>query len=197
MRLKNTFFLVGVVFLVSGLIFTHGGPIPPQTQGSYNLVQDSNFARFGQYGGPWGKGQYGEKGIWWNSYHANSTAKTIYLKNDDTLFRSYGVRTALYISNRSPAAPHVYGTTVQKIITRPGRYTLTVWASARNLSNGAIYFVVDKPWNVRPVTLRGGNYGWTQFRGSFTTNTGEIQLRIISANTGEAWLTGISITPGG
>jgi hypothetical protein len=195
MRFNNKKFYVGIgiILFVSGLIFTYAGSVSPQY--STNLVQDSNFERFGQNSGPWGRGQYGEKGIWWNSYHANTTARTIYLQANDMLFTRYGIRTALYITNRSPAAPHVYGTTVQKIMTRPGRYNITLWASARNLSNGGLYIVVDKPWRVRPITLRGGNYGWTQYTGSFTTDTGEIQLRIISANIGEAWLSGVTVTP--
>jgi hypothetical protein len=183
----------GTTMYSSSLNFPPADSVPHQSL--TNLVQDSNFERFGQFGGPWGKGQYGEKGIWWNSYYARSTARTIVLRTTDTLYTSYGIRTALYITNHSPVAPHVYGTTVQQIFARPGKYTISIWAAAKNLSNGAIYIVVDRPWRVRPINLPGGSYGWRKFTGSFITNTGEIQLRIISANTGEACLTGISVTP--
>lgn len=197
------FFLAGVVCLAFTVIF--GGtalssgldaappePVPIESQ---NLVRDNCFANFGYPSGPWGKGQYGEKGIWWNSNNADCTFGRYGLKDFDTLYKRFGITHALCINNRSPAAPHVYGTTVQQIRARPGRYRITLWAAAQNLTNGVIYVVVDRPWRVRPISLPGGNYDWRQFSGTFTTNTGEIQLRIISAGTGAACISAVSITP--
>jgi hypothetical protein len=191
MNAINAIISGGTMLSGSGLNFAPAGTETHESPG--NLVQDSCFKFFGRHEGPWGKGQYGEKGIWWNSNNAKSTFGRYGLYADNPLFINKGITSALCIINHSPPGPHVYGTTVQQINAFPGKYTITLWASGQDLSNGAVYIVVDRPWKVRPISLPGGTYGWRKFSGSFTT-TGQIQLRIITAGTGSACITAITIT---
>ncbi|MDX1606695.1 MAG: DUF642 domain-containing protein, partial [Candidatus Competibacterales bacterium] len=157
--------------------------------GSANLVRDPSFSGFGNPSGAWGTGvQYGQYGIWWNSRNARSTARTVDIASDV-------YRTALYINNQSVRSPHVFGTTAQRISVTPGRtYRVSLWARARNLrSNGAINIVVDPEWKVRPINLTGGTYDWQQFSGTFQAARDYVDLRIISEDIGEAWLTGMRL----
>ncbi len=190
MNVINTINFGGTTLSGSGLNFAPAGTETYKSPG--NLVQDCCFEFFGDRDGPWGKGQYGEKGIWWSSNNADVTFGKYGLFARATLYKAKGITSALCINNRSPQGPHVYGTTVQQINALPGKYTITLWAASEDLSNGAVYIVVDRPWNVRPITLPGGRYDWRKFTGSFTT-TGQIQLRIISANTGRVCISAINI----
>ena len=159
-----------------------------------NLVRDTNFANFNS-GQAWGTGLYSQNGIWWNSNNARSRYSIVNL-NQSRPPGSNAV-TALYLQNSSGSAPHVYGTTCQRInVQRGRRYTISFWATARNLaSNGTVYIVVDPQWRVRPINMKGGSFGWTKFSGSFTASSNYIDLRIIIANTGEVWITEMTMTP--
>lgn len=157
-----------------------------------NLVIDNNFVNFSS-GNAWGTGQYSKNGIWWNSRGARSRYSIVNLGNN----RPPGSKasTALYLQNSSRAAPHVYGTTCQRIDVQRGKqYTISFWLSAKNVaSDGALYIVVDPQWTIRPINIKGGSYGWTKFSGSFTASANYIDLRIIFANTGEVWMTEIEM----
>ena len=135
MNVINAIIFGGTTLSGSGLNFAPAGTESHESPG--NLVQDSCFKYFGRHEGPWGKGQYGDKGIWWNSNNAKSTFGRYGLNFDDTLYKNKGITNALCITNHSPQAPHVFGTTVQQINAFPGKYTITLWAAAQNLSNGA------------------------------------------------------------
>jgi hypothetical protein len=161
-----------------------------------NFVLDGNFADFGKPGGPWGTGAYSNYGIWWNSKNAKSNANKILLKPDNFLYKKYGIQTALYLSNKSPAAPHVFGTTAQKIKVTPNqKYTLTLWAASKDLSRtGAVNILVDPTWAKRLIYVKGGNTEWTKYSATFNTGDANyIDLRIISEDVGKVWLTGLSI----
>ncbi len=161
-----------------------------------NFVLDGNFSDFGKPGGPWGTGAYSNYGIWWNSKNAKSDANKILLKPDNFLYKKYGIQTALYISNKSPSAPHVFGTTAQKIKVTPNqKYTLSLWASSKDLSRtGAVNILVDPTWAKRLIYVKGGNTEWTKY--SVTFNAGDanfIDLRILFEDVGKVWMTGLSI----
>ena len=57
------------------------------------------------------------------------------------------------MSNKSPSAPHVFGTTAQKIKVTPNqKYTLSLWASSKDLSRtGAVNILVDSTWAKRLI----------------------------------------------
>lgn len=153
-----------------------------------NLVLDPFFINFGDSNGPWGRNVlYGEHGIWWNSRNADASAKMHMLSDGST---------ALYITNRSVSAPHVFGTTAQRIRTEPGRtYRISFLGAARNLaSDNALTITVDPKWQVRPVHMRAGSYGFTEFSGTFTAQANYIDLRIIMGHQGEVMLTNMTLT---
>lgn len=163
---------------------------PDQRVLPVNLVQDPNFANFGSYIGPWGVNVlYGENGIWWNSKFANTQAYTVSLSGGE-------IHTALYIVNKSKKSPHVYGTTAQRIRgLKPGKtYRIILWGAARGLqSNGGINIAIDPGWHTRPIHFPAGSYGWTLFSNTFVAPNTYIDLRIISEDIGEAWITGVII----
>lgn len=148
--------------------------------GSASLARDGDFSSFGRAGSPWAK--------WWISRNAKVLAKHVALKKG-------GQRNALYVSNRSRRAPHVYGTTYQRIAVQKGRtYRITLIAAARNLnSNGGANVTVDPQWRIRPIHLKKGTYSWTRYSGTFRSEWSHIDLRIISEDIGEVWITGIEV----
>lgn len=169
-----------------------GGP----PSAGINFVRQGNFSNFGQQGGPWGTGQYSQRGIWWNSRGAKSRAGTITLDSNDTLYKK-GFRTALCIINESPRSPHVYGTTSQRTKVRPNQtYKISVWVKAKNVhSDCAVAFTVDPQWAVRPICVGKGTYDWTQLTGTFKTGYLDyIDLHIISQDIGTVLLTGLTLT---
>lgn len=161
-----------------------------------NFVLDGNFADFGKPGGPWGTGAYSNYGIWWNSKNAKSKAKKILLKPENFLYMKYGIQTALYMSNTSPTAPHVFGTTAQKIKVTPNqKYTLNLWALSKNLKRtGAVNILVDPTWAKRLIYIKGGNTKWTQYSATFNAGDANyLDLRILFEDVGQVWMTGLSI----
>jgi len=165
---------------------------------AYNLVQSGNFSGFGSQSGPWGKGQYSQNGIWWNSGQAKSSAQTVNLRSDDTLSLQYGIQTALLITNQSPRGPHAYGTTVQRIQAKSGQtYKITIWAASENTPNdSAVSIAVEPTWGKRPIVIKGGSYGWTKYEGKFQADaSGVIELRILTEDVCKIWLTGFALAP--
>lgn len=149
-----------------------------------NLVRDPHFSNF-LSGGAWGRGVlYDEHGIWWNSRNARSSARTVTLQGGN-------IPTALHIRNQSAIAPHVFGTTAQRISVIPGRtYEIGFfWKATQLASNGAITITVDPKWEVRPINMPAGSYDWRRFTGTFTATQNYIDLRIISQDRGEVYIT--------
>ena len=141
-----------------------------------NLVADPFFRTFQPHGlrdpetatGRWGTGLYSRKGLAWVSGRAQCTMTPVAAGGDSEWQLSpERTRTALRISNSTPAAPHVYGTTSQRVrIDDPqGFYWVSLWAQAGDLSPGAVFVTVDAAWGVRPVVLTPGTYGWRRFTG--------------------------------
>lgn len=169
-----------------------------RTLQSDNLVQDGTFSTFGSLSGPWGQGEWGEYGIWWNSGSAASTAEIVSLTADDYMYMQYGITTALLITNPSPRGGNVFGTTVQRIQATPYQtYAISLWAASRDTpNNNAVSIAVETEWAERPIVLQGGSYGWTRYEGTFRTDeSGIIQLRILTEDICTVWLTGILISP--
>jgi hypothetical protein len=165
---------------------------------SFNLIQSGNFSDFGSQNSAWGKGQYSQHGIWWNSGKAQSSAQTVTLRSDDKLYMQQGIQTALLITNKSPRGPHVFGTTVQQIKGQPGQtYRITIWAASENTpNNNAVSIAVEPTWGQRPINIKGGTYSWTRYEGKFTADaSGVIQLRILTEDVCKIWLTGFDLAP--
>ena len=138
-----------------------------------------------EYGldGPWGHGQYGENGIWWNSRNCRSSATV-----DTAIF--HGGLASLHLLNSSARAPNLYGTTVQAIRIEANRlYRISVWAKADHLaSNGGVSLIVDKSWNLRPIALPAGSYDWRRFEGTFQLPSTTADIRILMEDQGQVWL---------
>ncbi|EKD38456.1 MAG: hypothetical protein ACD_75C00729G0001, partial [uncultured bacterium] len=114
-------------------------------QNDYNLLRNGDF----EAGlGFWGKGQYGDKGVWWNSGNCRSNVFAQKGSGRDG-------NAALYISNPTPRGPNVFGTTVQQLAIQPGKeYYITLFAKGKGLaSGGAINISVDPAWKIRPIHL--------------------------------------------
>ena len=161
--------------------------------GGRNHVRDPHFTQF-LSGTIWDNGQYSRFGFWWNSGNANSQATVVNLGENRPPNSS--ASTALYLVNNSGRSPHVFGSTSQRINVRKGaRYTVSFWAAARNLaSRGAVNIAVDLQWNIRPVSMDAGSYGWTFFSGTFTAPENFVDLRIIFEDRGEVWITEMTLT---
>jgi hypothetical protein len=159
---------------------------PPQSR---NLAGNGGFES--RLAAPWGSGLYSNgRSIWWTSGGCNCTAEA------DEAVRKSG-NFSLRITNRSPRGPHVYGTTAQRIPVTPKRsYRVTLWAKASGLaSNGAVSFVVDDVWKVRPIELPGGSYSWRKFTGTFSLPVDYTDLRVVSQDRGLVWIDDIQVVP--
>jgi hypothetical protein len=161
--------------------------------GGRNYARDPHFAQFTS-GNAWGTGLYSNFGIWWNSRNADSRATVVNLGGNRPPNSS--ASTALYLVNNSGRTPHVFGSTSQRITVRKGaRYTVSFWGAARNLaSRGAVNIAVDPQWNIRPISMDAGSYGWTFFSGTFTAPDNYVDLRIIFEDRGEVWITEMTLT---
>ncbi|OGR17322.1 MAG: hypothetical protein A2X81_08480 [Desulfobacterales bacterium GWB2_56_26] len=159
---------------------------PPKKKTDYNLLRNGDFEAGLRL---WGKGQYGDKGVWWNSGNCRSNALAQKGSGRDG-------NAALYISNPTPRGPHAFGTTVQQIIIQPGKeYRITLYAKGKGLaSGGAINISVDPAWTIRPIHLPAGSFDWRKFEGTFKLPSSTAEFRIISEDVGEAWIDDIRIT---
>lgn len=154
-----------------------------------NLVEDANFENFGFNQSRWNQGN----NSWGNSGYNRSTAQKVDLPMSSR--PRPDIHTALMIQNYSGRGPHVYGTTHQKIRVNRGRtYKISLWAAAENLaSNSGVLLSVDSQWRIRPIRLRAGTYGWTEYTGSFTATEDFVYLRIIAEDQGKVYLSGITL----
>lgn len=143
---------------------------------------------------PWGTGHYESGnfsfGIWWNSSTCRSFAKM-----DGAV--THAGRASLRITNLTPAGGHLFGTTAQRIrAVKPNTlYEISVWARADSLAqNGAVMFVVDPAWHVRPLSLPAGTWDWKRFRAQFDSgDLSFMDLRILSQAPGTVWLDDLAL----
>lgn len=140
---------------------------------------------------PWGTGLYSDgKKLWWNSLDCQSAAEA------DEIVKKEGVA-SLHILNLSPRSPHVYGTVAERILIKKNQpYRITLWARGFKLaSRGAINISVDDVWKVRPIAFPQGTFSWVKLDGVFRLNDDHADIRIISEDSGEAWIDDIQVVP--
>lgn len=167
--------------------------------GDFQSFQRPNVASPETASGNWGTGEYSRFGVSWASRNAKVRFEPVSLRNQ---VHPPGSETALRIDNQSAAAPHVFGTTAQRISLAEGtgRYRLSLWARGHDLkSAGALTVTVDRAWKVRPIVLAAGTYPWKYHTGVFdakdvdTATKGYLDLRFISQDTGTAEITGVTL----
>ncbi|BFM38885.1 hypothetical protein OLK001_08110 [Synechocystis sp. LKSZ1] len=168
-------------------------PRPALVADPHNLLQNGGFEQGLIL--PWGTGHYERQegpfafGTWWNSLNARA-----FMKRDRAQFHSG--QSSLRVTNYSPSAPHVFTTLSQRIsgLEPNGLYEISYYAKADNLSGGAVGFAIDAAWTKRLPPLPPGSYDWQPFK--TTINIGHndyIDFRILSVNTGTAWLDDIVV----
>ncbi len=153
-----------------------------------NLIKQPNFSGFNNPG-PW---------IKWSSSRANqSFAKTVTLNKGK-------IKTALYIKNLSGRGTHTFGKTSQLIRVKKGqRYQISFYGFTKGSgsSYGGIVITIapfafsSLKWEKSPVRMNTKTKGWEKFEGIFIAPTSFIELRIISEDRGEAWITAMSLIP--
>jgi CHAT domain-containing protein len=167
--------------------FAPGAPSPQGPE----LVVGGDFEQGLQP--PWGTGHYESGnfnfGIWWNSKTCESYAKT------DSDVKHQG-QSSLRVTSLTPTGAHLFGTTSQRVrAIKPNTlYEISVWAKADDLKPGAVQFVMDAGWHVRPLALPGGTHEWREFKAQF--NSGDlnfVDVRILILNTGTVWLDQLSL----
>jgi CHAT domain-containing protein/tetratricopeptide (TPR) repeat protein len=169
------------------------GPAPRAVEP--NLLQNGGFEAGLVF--PWGTGQYERAagptrfGVWWASGGARGYVKV------DTEHRAAG-RRSIRLTNFSPAAPHVFLTTAQRIsgLTPNAVYRVSLAAKAQDLRPGAVMFTIDAAWVKRLLPLAPGTYDWRRYSG--TVNIGHndyIDFRVLHLDTGTAWLDDIVVEP--
>ena len=166
----------------------------PRAAGA-NLLRDGGFEEGLVF--PWGTGNYEGSagptrfGVWWRSGGARGYMKL------DTEFRRSG-RQSLRMTNLSPAAPHVFTTTSQRIsgLTPNTVYRVSFYARARDLAPGAVMFTIDAAWGKRLLPLAPGTYDWRPYSGTINIGHNDyIDFRILHLSTGTAWLDDLAVEP--
>ena len=136
----------------------------------------------------WGTGSYSQgRAIWWNFGKCNSTA----VATDKV---KHSGQRSLHITNKTPMADNVYGTTQQQFpTTANSRYRISLWARAKDLSPNSLQISLDREALIRPITLPPGTYEWKQFSEEFDWDETSIDLRIMSKDVGQVWLDDLRI----
>jgi hypothetical protein len=209
--------ITALLIWTAAVLTSVSGNTTAQTNGApraaaANLVADPFFRTFQPHGlrdpetatGRWGTGLYSRKGLAWVSGRAQCSMMQVAAGGDgEWQLSPQRTRTALRISNSTPAAPHVYGTTSQRVrIDDPqGLFWISLWAQAGDLSPGAVFVSVDAAWRVRPVVLSPGTYGWRRFSGLIdarqvdTAPDGYLDVRLVSQDRGIVDITGVELQP--
>lgn len=160
-----------------------------------NLIVDGSFED--GLVPPWGGGHYEREkgefrfGIWWNSANAQAFMKI------DSDVRFSGKR-SLRLTNLSPAKPHVFSTTSQRITgLHPNTiYRITMRIKAEQIRSSAISLAIDAGWEKRLPSFPAGTYDWRLY--SAVINIGHndyIDLRFIHQDTGTVWIDDVVVTP--
>jgi CHAT domain-containing protein len=167
-------------------------PAPAARPAGGNLLVNGGFEDGLAY--PWGTGHYeslqgkSRFGVWWNSMNARA-----FMKIDTD--QSHSGRKSLRITNYSPAQPHVFTTTSQRLAgLKPNTvYRLSLYAKADNLKRG-ILVITDAAWGKRLLLVPPGTYDWKLCTGSVNIGHNDyIDLRLVSEDTGTAWLDDLAV----
>jgi hypothetical protein len=153
-----------------------------------NLATNGGFES-GSLSAPWGTGIYEPRspGVFWGSADAEAAVLSDVVRSG-----SYALR----IINRSAAAPNVYRTLSQKVNVQGGTpHCLTFWERTQGGTSGMLTFRLNDSWS-SAIGIGAGSASWAQRAFSFTTEDGNIDLRIVSENTGTVWVDDIVLTAG-
>lgn len=154
-----------------------------------NLAVNGGFES-GGLGAPWGTGIYEPRpqGVFWGVADAEAAVVT-----DVVHSGSYALR----IVNRSPSGPNIYRTLSQKVsVTGGAPHCLTFWERVQNGSGGMLTFRLNDSWSSAIGIGTGSGGAWLQHAYTFTAEDGNIDLRMVSENTGTAWIDDIVLTAG-
>jgi len=160
--------------------------VPTPVPAAPNLIANGGFES--GLVAPWGTGIYEPRpqGIFWGSADAEAAVVS-------------GGRTGgshLRIENRSAAAPNVYRTLSQKVAVQGGTpHCFTAWVRTENGSPGMLSFRLNDSWS-QAIGIGGGAPDWRQYAYTFTTEDGNIDVRIVSENTGIAHVDDLVLTSG-
>lgn len=152
-----------------------------------NLLTQGGFEN-GSLSAPWGTGIYEPNagGIFWGS--ANATAQV----TTGNVRGTYALR----IVNNSAAAPNVYRTLSRKVNVVGGtQYCFTVWVRTENGSAGMLSFRFNDSWS-QALGTGAGTAAWSQYAYTFAAEDSNIDVRIVSENTGTAWVDDLELTAG-
>jgi hypothetical protein len=154
-----------------------------------NLVGNGGFES-GSLSFPWGTGIYEPRAsgeVFWGSADADAVVVS------DSV---HGGAYALRITNRSAQAANVYRTLAQKVAVTGGQqHCLTWWARTANASNGILNFRLNDSWSL-VLSIAGGLPNYTQYAGTFIAEDSNVDLRILSENTGTVWIDDIELSEG-
>jgi hypothetical protein len=159
--------------------------IPPP---AYTNLSGNGGFESGSLSSPWGTGIYEPRSqVFWGQADADATVV------GDSV---HGGSFALRITNRSQVKPQVYRTLSQKVAVKGGiQHCLTWWARTANGTSGLVTFRLNDAWT-QVFSIGAGQAAWTQYAGTFVPEDSNIDLRIVSENTGTAWLDDIELSEG-
>lgn len=153
-----------------------------------NLLTQGGFES-GPLSAPWGTGIYEPNvgGIFWGS--ANATAQ---VSTGNVRSGTYALR----IVNSSAAASNVYRTLSRKVdVTGGAQYCFTVWVRTENGSAGMLTFRFNNSWS-QALGIGAGTAAWSQYAYTFAAEDSNIDVRMVSENTGTAWIDDLELTLG-
>lgn len=139
---------------------------------------------------PWGTGIYEPRpqGVFWGAADAEAAVVSDVIHSGSF---------ALRIINRSPSGPNIYRTLSQKVtVTGGAPHCLTFWERVENGSGGMLTFRLNDSWSSAIGIGTGSGGAWLQHAFTFTAEDGNIDLRIVSENTGTVWIDDIVLTAG-
>jgi hypothetical protein len=161
-----------------------GGP-DPLLPG--NLLLDGGFEQ--GLVAPWGTGVYEPRPtIFWGAADADGTVVTDVVHAGKKAFK---------IVNRTAKKPAIYKTFSQRVtLTKGAPYCLSWWGREDNAAAGLLSLTWEKTFAGRLTMPAGSTTGWGQWAASFNAEDAAVDIRVLSENTGTAWIDEIYLTPG-
>ncbi|MCC6267885.1 MAG: carbohydrate binding domain-containing protein [Dehalococcoidia bacterium] len=151
-----------------------------------NLVVNGGFED--GLSAPWGTGIYEPRpqGIFWGAAEAEAAV----------VGGGHSGGRHLQIVNRSPVKGNIYRTLSQKVqVAGKADHCFTVWVRTENGTGGMLTFRLNDSWG-EVLGTQAGSPEWRQYAHSFVTEDNNIDVRIVSENTGTAHIDDLVLTPG-